>query len=418
MLGAIIGDIIGSRFEFDNHRSKDFELFHEECFFTDDSVMTIAVAKAIMESKGDKSRLGGLCVKYMQEIGQKYPDCGYGGRFMGWMFSDDPKPYNSYGNGAAMRVSPAGFAAKSLEEAEELAEIVTEVTHNHPEGIKGAKATAAAVYMARQNASKSEILKYIEDNYYPLDFMVDDIRDSYEFNETCQETVPQAIKCFLESDSFEDAIRTAISIGGDSDTVAAITGGIAGAYYSVPPLFKERAIGCLDEYLKGIYKEWRKAYPHGAVKPWFLSVREERSGYYPQIMIVGRPDRLYEDYDEIDHNAPEEEREPLDRPFFSDDELKAVQDRFHALVLERNEYNNAYLAKADKRLPKITNTTKVNDSEWYPVIGMYGGFKYRLTVRDGGPLLIVESWCRVSGGSGERHEITPKGCYLVSRGFV
>lgn len=268
MLGAIIGDIVGSRFEFNNHRSKEFDLFTEDCIATDDSIMTLAVAKAIMEAMKEKelsnsldspefrTLLSDLTVKNMQEIGQQYPDCGFGGRFNRWVFSDTPEPYNSYGNGAAMRVSPAGFIANSEEEAETLAEIVTAVTHNHPEGIKGAVATAVAIYLALKSATKTEIKERVEREYYSLDYRIDDIRPTYRFNETCQETVPQAIQCFLESTSFEDAIRTAISLGGDSDTIGAITGAIAEAYYGVPKDMEEQALAYLDEDLKSIYDEW------------------------------------------------------------------------------------------------------------------------------------------------------------------
>lgn len=273
MLGAIIGDIVGSRFEFNNHCSKDFELFTDGCFFTDDSVMTLAVAKAIIEafklkpadsprySEGFHAALYDLTVKYMQEIGRQYPDCGFGGMFYQWVFSNNPEPYNSFGNGAAMRVSPAGFIASDEEEAERLAETVTGVTHNHEEGLKGAKATAVAIVMARRGALKNEIRERIVAKYYSLDFRIDDIRSAYRFNETCQETVPQAIECFLESESFEDAIRTAISLGGDSDTIGAITGAIAEAYYGIPEEIKEKALGYLDEQLRAIYDEWREFVP-------------------------------------------------------------------------------------------------------------------------------------------------------------
>lgn len=268
MLGAIVGDIVGSRFEFNNHRSKNFDLFADTCFVTDDSIMSLAVARAIMEAskvKTPNSRecdhdfyllLSNLTVKYMRDIGRKYPDCGFGGLFYGWVFSDNPEPYNSFGNGAAMRVSPAGFAASDIWEAERLAEAVTKVTHNHVEGIKGAKATAAAIFMARSGASKSEIREHISNEYYPLDFRIDDIRNTYRFNETCQETVPQAIECFLEATSFEDAVRTAISLGGDSDTVAAIAGAIAEACYGVPDAIRETALGYLNEELRAIYDAW------------------------------------------------------------------------------------------------------------------------------------------------------------------
>lgn len=245
MLGAIVGDIVGSRFEFDNHRSKNFSLFAAGCSVTDDSIMTLAVAKAIMEngkrmeqaagSEDDYRLLSELAVRYMREIGRRYPYCGYGGMFARWLFSDIPKPYRSFGNGAAMRVSPAGFAARTQKEAIDLAGAVTSVTHNHEEGIKGAQATAVAVYLERRGCRKSEIRERIG-AYYPLDFTIDEIRDTYTFDATCQQTVPQAIQAFLESTSFEDTIRTAVSVGGDSDTIAAITGAVAEAYYGVPAL--------------------------------------------------------------------------------------------------------------------------------------------------------------------------------------
>ena len=234
MIGAIIGDIVGSRFEWNNHRSKDFDLLPHQCFFTDDSVMSLAVCDALMRCRPDFSDLSEQAIHSMQEIGRPYPNCGYGGSFHKWMYSDNPHPYNSYGNGAAMRVSGCGYVGKSLEEVRLLSKAVTEVTHNHPEGIKGAEATAVAVYLARAGKSLVEIQDYITKNYYPIDFTLNSIRDSYRFNETCQNTVPQALEAFFESTDFEDAIRNAISIGGDSDTLAAITGAIAEAYYGVP----------------------------------------------------------------------------------------------------------------------------------------------------------------------------------------
>jgi ADP-ribosylglycohydrolase len=266
LIGAIIGDIVGSRFEFNNHRNKDFELFSDDCFITDDSIMTLCVGKAIMDA-GERDelyfeRLSGLTVRYMQEIGRNYPNCGYGGGFAGWVFSDDPKPYNSYGNGAAMRVSPAGFAGADESDAKALAKCVTGVTHDHPEGLKGAEATTVAIYMALMGCTKEEIRARINRDYYKLGFTIDGIRDTYSFNETCMGTVPQAIEAFLESESFEDAIRTAISVGGDSDTLAAITGGIAEAYYGVPDDLREIALSYLDDDLRAIYDKWtRFMYP-------------------------------------------------------------------------------------------------------------------------------------------------------------
>ena len=243
---------MSKRFEFNNIKTKEFDLMNHNCFFTDDTVMSLAIAKAILESNDDYINLSQTAVKYMQRIGQKYRNCGYGNKFYYWVFSPNPKPYGSFGNGAAMRVSAAGFLASSLEEAKLLANKVTKVTHNHPEGLKGAEATAVAIYMARCKKSIEEIKKYICDNYYELDFTLDQIRPSYFFNETCQGTVPQALEAFFESTSFEDAIRNAISIGGDSDTLAAITGAIAEAYYGIPDDIKNKAMSYLDTYLKGI----------------------------------------------------------------------------------------------------------------------------------------------------------------------
>jgi len=252
MIGAIIGDIVGSRFEWNNIKTKDFEFLNHACEVTDDSIMTLALAEAILEANGDYANLGGLAVKKMREIGRPYPDCGYGGNFRRWMYSDTMGPYNSFGNGAAMRVSPCGFAATTLDEAKLLSRKVTEVTHNHPEGLKGAEATAVCIFLARTGGNILEIRDRVNECYYPMNFTLDGIRDTYKFNETCQDTVPQAIMAFLESTSFEDAIRNAISIGGDSDTLAAITGGIAEAYYGVPAAIRKHALTFLDERLLGI----------------------------------------------------------------------------------------------------------------------------------------------------------------------
>ena len=261
MLGAIIGDLVGSRFEWNNIKTKEFDFLTYKCFVTDDSIMTLALAKAILESVPDYGNLSQKSVEYMQSIGRNYPDCGYGGAFFKWVFSDDPHPYNSFGNGAAMRVSAAGFAADSLEEAKLLSRKMTEVTHNHPEGLKGAEATAVAIYMARTGSSILEIQDYIEQNYYPLNFTLDGIRETYQFNETCLDTVPQALMAFFESTGFEDAIRNAISIGGDSDTLAAICGGVAEAYYGIPADIRKYALTFLDERLLPILVEFENKYP-------------------------------------------------------------------------------------------------------------------------------------------------------------
>ncbi|MBO4407542.1 MAG: ADP-ribosylglycohydrolase family protein, partial [Clostridia bacterium] len=222
MFGAFIGDIVGSKYEFNNVKTKDFPLYSEDSDFTDDSIMTAAVAKAILQSRlchyhGEDRSFGEILVETMRDFGGRYPHPtgAYGSSFAAWLRMDDPKPYGSFGNGSAMRVSPCGLAAVDLEEATALARVSAGVTHNHPEGIKGAEAVAAAVFLAKTGRSKEEIRRHVEENYYPLDFTLDSIRDTYSFDVTCQGSVPQAIAAFLESESFEDAIRNAVSLGGD-----------------------------------------------------------------------------------------------------------------------------------------------------------------------------------------------------------
>ena len=262
MIGAIIGDIAGSRFEWHNIKHKQFELLDRRCFFTDDTVMTLAVAEAILECCGDTERLPDQTVKCMQEIGRPYPDCGYGGRFYRWIYSGDPEPYNSWGNGSAMRVSPVAWAARDLDECAAMSRAVTEVTHNHPEGIKGAEAIAVATFLALHGSSKDEIRKMIESAYgYDLSFTLDDIRPDYHFDVSCMGTVPPAIVAFLESMDFEDAIKNAVSIGGDSDTLAACTGAIAEAYYGVPEKTRDIALTFLDQRLHAIWEDFERAFP-------------------------------------------------------------------------------------------------------------------------------------------------------------
>ena len=265
MLGAIIGDISGSRFEWDNIKSKDFKLLHPVCFPTDDSIMTLAIAKAILASKGDLEKLEQETVKSMQMLGRRYPDAGYGRKFYDWLFEDNPEPYNSFGNGAAMRVSPCGFAAKTMEEAVALAKAVTKVTHNHPEGMKAGEAVTVAVFMARSGKSLAEIRGHIEKQYYKIDFTLDDIRPGYVFDVTCQGSVPQAFEALFESTGFEDAIRNAISIGGDSDTIAAIAGGMAEAYYGIPDAIREQVLTYLDNDLLKIVNRFEKKYSDNTV---------------------------------------------------------------------------------------------------------------------------------------------------------
>lgn len=250
MIGAIAGDIIGSVYEWNNIKTKDFVLFTQHNFFTDDSVLTVALADSIMTGKPYDEN--------MRRFYSWYPDAGYGGSFRKWAMNSEIGPYNSWGNGAAMRISPVGFAYDDLETVLKKAKEFTEVTHNHPEGIKGGQATAAAILMARQCKSKDEIKTYIEKEFgYDLSRHVDEIRPTYEFNESSQETVPQAIRAFIDSTSFVDALRTAISLGGDSDTLACITGGIAQAFYKgVPEDIQIRAYRILDNRLKGITQEF------------------------------------------------------------------------------------------------------------------------------------------------------------------
>lgn len=260
MIGAMTGDIVGSIYEFNNHRSKDFDLFQKICFFTDDTVMTVAVMQALLcGARGGDEELSAQFVRQMRTLGRKYPDSGYGSRFSGWLFSEAPKPYNSFGNGSAMRVSPCGFYADSLEEAMHLARLSAEVSHNHPEGLRGAEVTAGAVFLARIGKSKADIRRFAEAHGYNLNFTLDSIRETYAFNETCQDTVPQAIVAFLESTGFEDAIRCAISVGGDSDTLAAITGGIAEAFYGVPTQIQEKTLSYLPQDLRAITEAFYSA---------------------------------------------------------------------------------------------------------------------------------------------------------------
>ncbi len=261
MIGAIIGDIAGSRFEWHNIKTKEFKLLMRDCHFTDDTVMSLAVCEALMSCKSNHSDLSKQAITYMQEIGNKYPHAGYGESFYRWLHEKSPKPYNSWGNGSAMRVSGCGYAAKNLEEVIQFSRMVTEVTHSHPEGIKGAEATAVAVYLARTGKNILEIRDYINKYYYPINFTLDSIRNEYKFDVSCQGSVPQALEAFFESRNFEDAIRNAISIGGDSDTIAAITGAVAEAYYGVPTSIRKHALTFLDERLLNILVEFENLYP-------------------------------------------------------------------------------------------------------------------------------------------------------------
>ena len=260
MLGALIGDVVGSRFEFKNFKSRDFLMFAPNCKPTDDSLMTLAIAKALVMYKGDESKLAALTARYMHEIAKKHPNVGWGGRFYKWVMELDPTPPNSLGNGAGMRISPVGWVGKSEEETKRLCRIVTEITHSHPEGLLGAESLAVAIYMARTGRSKAEIYDRIVSEYYPsvADFTLDGIRPTYEIDDkgewvTCRGSIPQAFRAFFEADSFEDTIRNAISIGGDADTIAAMAGSVAEAYYGVPYEMEDKLVEYLQPDLLEIY---------------------------------------------------------------------------------------------------------------------------------------------------------------------
>ena len=254
MLGAIAGDIIGSIYERNGIKTKDFPVFSPGCRFTDDTVLTVAIADAILN--------GGEYAERLKQYYRRYPKAGYGKSFRDWGESDSSEPYNSWGNGSAMRVSPVGFAFDNLDTVLREAKRTAEVTHNHPEGIKGAQATAAAVFLARTGNDKAAIKSYIETTFnYNLEQTLNQIRPSYRFDVSCQGSVPQAIIAFLESTDFEDAIRNAVSLGGDSDTIACIAGGIAQAFYNgVPEPIAQQALGYLDDYLRGVTLEFMSRY--------------------------------------------------------------------------------------------------------------------------------------------------------------
>lgn len=250
MLGAIAGDIIGSVYEFRNTKLTDFDLFTPRTRFTDDSVMTLAVAKWLIE---DKSHSISHLIMCMQMLGNKYPRAGYGGSFSFWLRQENPQPYNSWGNGAGMRVSPVGLYAKSIDEALKLAEVTASVSHNHPEGIKGAQAIAASVFLCKEGKSKQEIKRYVEETFgYNLTRTIAEIRPNYCFDVSCQGSVPEAIIAFLEGNSFEEVIRLAISLGGDSDTIACMAGAIAACCYEIPQEIAEKCDGLLTRDLKTI----------------------------------------------------------------------------------------------------------------------------------------------------------------------
>lgn len=257
IIGAISGDMIGSTREWNSIKTKDFNLFEKRSTFTDDTIITLAIAKWLCEDRDSEDVL----VKNLQKFGNRYPNAGYGGKFNHWLGEESPKPYGSWANGSAMRVSPCAWVADSLQEAQDLAYKSAYVTHNHPEGIKGALATCDAIYLARIGAEKEEIRNHIEVRYeYDLDFTVEDIRPYYTFDVSCAGSVPQSIVCFLDGEDYEDTIRNAVSLGGDADTQAAIAGSIASAYWDVPKSIAYRAIHRLDYNLLKVFIEFEERF--------------------------------------------------------------------------------------------------------------------------------------------------------------
>ena len=285
MYSAILGDIIGSPFEFDRgDKTKDFKLFSRRSHFTDDSVMTLAVCEALLKVGQDATvkEIEDTVISSMQSWGRRYPHEGYGGYFRRWLTARHPEPYNSFGNGSAMRVSAAGWLYDSLEKTRVVAKATANVTHNHPEGIKGAEATASAIFMARNGSSKEEIKKYIENEFhYDLNRTLDEIRPSFHMDETCQKTVPEAIIAFLEARDFEDAIRNAVSLGGDTDTLGAITGSIAEAYFGISETL-------ISECRNRINKDMRDV-----VDAFYSSVRHHNDSLNTNQMIEKAIDQYY-----------------------------------------------------------------------------------------------------------------------------
>lgn len=252
MIGAIIGDIVGSVYEFDNLKSKDFELFKPQCEFTDDTVLTVAVAEALMKCKPyAENEFKEILIDTMHRYGDLYPDVGYGGRYLRWVNNHERKPYNSCGNGSAMRVSAVGWYAKTLAEAENVAKASAEVTHNHPDGIAGAQSVAGVIFLAKNGADKEQLKAYME-KYYSVDYSLDDIRPVYQYEILNRVTVPQAFLCFYEATDFEDTVRNAVSLGGDSDTLAAIAGSMAEAFYGMEKDIAETAMSYLDDNMREI----------------------------------------------------------------------------------------------------------------------------------------------------------------------
>jgi len=283
MLGAIIGDIVGSRFEFNNHKSTRFKLFHPECDYTDDTICTIAVADWLTGNEAGFQRFPELLQHWCREF--PHPKGGYGLKFRDWISDRNPHPYGSFGNGSAMRIAPVGWAFDTLEETCSVAREVTEITHNHPEGIKGAQAVAVAIFLARNGHSKQEIKREIAARFgYDLNKSCQQIRPVYQYNETCQGTVPEAIAAFMDGKDFEECIRLAVSLGGDTDTLTCITGAIAEAYYRIPYTIESRAMAYLPGKISAIVSRFRAKF----------TTQLDDAEYFAQIRIT--PESTWNEY--------------------------------------------------------------------------------------------------------------------------
>jgi len=275
MYGAILGDIIGSPFEFDRGgHTKDFDLFTKGCIFTDDTVMTVAVAEALLAAgkAATVEVIEKACTMSMQKWGNKYPNAGYGGNFINWIFSDHPHPYNSFGNGSAMRVSAAGWLYDTIERTREVARATANVSHNHPEGIKGAEATAAIIFLARNGASKEEIDKYVQREFgYDYSNSLEYMREHHRHDETCMDSLPKAIRSFLDGVSYEDVVRNAVSLGGDADTIAAIAGAMAEAFYEVPVDLHVECLQRIPGEMADILNQFDETIGRGTASGGFLN---------------------------------------------------------------------------------------------------------------------------------------------------
>ena len=259
MIGAILGDMVGSPYEFHNIKKESFPLLQQKSRYTDDTVMTLAVAKSLMDGYGKTDEeITEILISNMKKYGRMFPDAGYGGMFYQWLMTGETKPYNSFGNGSAMRVSSVGWLYPTIDETLHMAALTAGVTHNHPKGIKGAQAIAAAIYLARTGSDKEEIMDYVRRNFrYNVDFTLDEIRPVYHFDVTCQGSVPQAIRAFYEGSDYESTLRKAVSIGGDSDTISCMAGGIAEAYYGMPEMLKEECLDILPTELRKIVEQFK-----------------------------------------------------------------------------------------------------------------------------------------------------------------